>query len=159
MILAEIQEANQKREEAEATLRSALQSSAEHPAALYRLGMLINTAARAEEAKKLLAQAADLALSDPALSYIPLGYARSLEAARKNKEAEEMYRRAVKSDPQNALAYYYLSQFYLKTNRIEDAQAQLNQAIVLPRLSDQMLEALRGLQTRINEKGGGVDPK
>jgi cytochrome c-type biogenesis protein CcmH/NrfG len=159
MLLAEIQEANQKPDEAEATLRSAIQASPEHPAALYRLGMLINTTARAEEAKKLLAQAADLALADPALSYIPLGYARSLEAARKNKEAEEMYRRAVKSDPQNALALFYFSQFYLKLNRVEDAQAQLNQAILLPRLSDRMLEALRALQTRINEKGGGIDPK
>jgi tetratricopeptide (TPR) repeat protein len=155
LALAQVLEENQKADEAEALLRAAQQASPDHPVILSRLARLIQARSR-EESLKLYAQAADLAATDPGLAGIRLQYARALEDARKFKDAETVYRNVLRLDPQNATAYYYLALLFLRTNRIEDAQIQLNAAIVLPRLSDPMLEVLRALQARINERTGAM---
>jgi tetratricopeptide (TPR) repeat protein len=155
LALAQVHEENQKPAEAEAALRAALKTSPEHPGALLRLGNLLIRNGKEGEGLKILAEASELAASDPGLSTIALAYARALDKGRKVSQAEGAYRQVLKIDPQNEQAHYYLTLLYLRANRIDDAQVQLNAAIVLPKLSEPMLQALRALQLRINEKGTG----
>ena len=65
------------------------------------------------------------------------------------------YRRVISGDPDNVHAYYYLAQMLLRVGRVDDAQLAVNGAFRVKVLPDEMLEALRGLQLKINEKGGG----
>ena len=160
LTLAQVQEDNQKVDQAEAVLRKAMLDAPSHPVVVYRLGsLLVRTAAgrkpREEEGLKLLAQASEMCSADAVLSFIPLGYGRSLEALRRWRDAEGAYRQALKVDPENAAAHYYLSLYYLHQNRLEDAQIQLNAGIRIKSISDEVLEAFRALQAKINEKGTG----
>lgn len=160
LALAQVQEDNQKRDQAEAVLRKAMQDAPNHPVVVYRLGSLLTRTAvgqkpREEEGVKLLAQATEMCSADPVLSFIPLGYARTLETLRRWKEVEGAYRQALKADPENAAAYYYLALYFLHQNRIEDAQIQLNAGLRLKTISDDVVEAFRSLQAMINEKGTG----
>jgi tetratricopeptide (TPR) repeat protein len=155
LALAELYEANQQPEQAEAALRAALKSAPSHPGAISHLGTLLVRQHQPEEGMKLLAQASELSLVDPGLSFIALGYARALDTARKYKEAETAYRSIVRVAPENAHAHFYLAQLLLRLNRVEEAQLQLNAGIALPNISDEMLEAFRTLQTRLNERGLG----
>lgn len=161
LTLAQVYEDNQKPDQAEAVLRKAMQDAPSHPVVISRLGsLLVKTAAglkpREEEGLKLLAQASEMSTADPALSFIPLGYGRSLETLRRWRDAEAAYRQALKADPENAAARYYLALFYLHQNRVEDAQIQLNAGILIKSISDDVLEAFRALQAKINEKGTGL---
>lgn len=156
LALAQVQDAGGRPEEAEATLRAALAGAASHPGVLYRLGALLVRQKREADGLKLLSQAAELALSDPGLSNIALAYARTLDTARKNKEAEDAYRQVVRVDPENAHARYYLALLYYRTSRFEDAQIALNAGIVLPHLSEAMVQAFRALQLKVNEKASGM---
>jgi cytochrome c-type biogenesis protein CcmH/NrfG len=161
LALARVYEDNQKPDQAESVLRKAMQNAPEHPVVIYRLGaVLVHTAfgqkPREEEGLKLLAQASEMSAADPALSFVSLGYGRSLETLRRWREAEAAYRQALKSDPENAAVRYYLALFYFHQNRMEDAQIQLNAGILIKSISDDVLEAFRSLQARINEKGTGL---
>lgn len=102
----------------------------------------------------LLKQASLLAAHETSLASIPLGFARILETKRKYREAESVYRQALRTDPENAYVYYYLAQLFLRMNRAEEAQLQLNAGIRLPNLTDSMVEAFRALQVRINDQSG-----
>lgn len=163
LILAEIHEANMKVAEAEAVLRRGQAQAVEHPILLFRLGQLLvqtrtgtpaEIAKREEQGLDLLKQASQLASQDAALSSIPLGYARILETKRKFREAESIYRQALRTDPENAYAYYYLAQLFVRLNRAEEAQLQLNAGFRLSNLPDSMVEAFRALQVRINDLSG-----
>lgn len=165
LVLAEIHESNQKGTEAEAVLRSALTRSPDHPVVLLRLGQLLlrrpgGTKAeiekREDEGLALLKQASQLAGSDPGLSDVVLGYARALEVARKFREAESTYRSLLRLDPESPLGYYYLAYLFLRQNRVEEAQLQLNAGIRLPNLPDATVEAFRALQVQINERAGSA---
>lgn len=155
LVLAQVYSENQRYEEAEATLRETLQKFPGHPTVLVELGVLLTHQRKEEEGLKLLAQGAELAQADPALSFVTLAYARALDTARKVKEAEVNYRNVVRQDPTNANGYYFLAQLFLRSGRLDDAQVAVNNAIRLKNLSDPMLEAFRNLQLRINEKGSG----
>jgi predicted Zn-dependent protease len=155
LVLAEVLGDTERAAEAETMLRTALQGGPPHPGALLQLGNLLVRGGKAEEGMKLLAQAAELAAYEPSLAHIPLGYARALDLAHKVSEAEEVYRRVTRQDPENAQAFYYLAQMLLRVGRTEDAQLVLNGAFRVKVLSDEMVAALRGLQLRINEKVGG----
>ncbi len=163
LVLAEIHESSQKGAEAEAILRSALTRSPEHPIVLLRLGQLLlrqpgGTKAEIEkresEGLALLKQASQLAGSDPSLSDVLLGYARALETNRKFREAESVYRSLLRLDPESPLGYYYLAYLFLRLNRVEEAQLQLNAGIRLPNLPDATVEAFRALQVQINGRAG-----
>ena len=54
-------------------------------------------------------------------------------------------------------AYYHLAGLYLRMNRIEDAQIQVNAALVLPNLPEPAVEAFRALQARLNERVGDTE--
>jgi len=155
LALAEVYEASGKPDLAESTLRAVLKDDAAQPVAQFQLGQLLIRTGKPDDGLKILSQAGELARSDAVLSFIPLGQARALETARKFKDAETAYRMALKVDPENASAHYYLTLFYFKQRRLEDAQLQLNVAIRMKSLSDDMLEAFRALQAKINERGGG----
>ncbi len=155
LVLAEVHEESQKFAEAETLLRSALTAFPTHPGIHCRLGNLLVKQAKPEEGFKLLTQATELSTADAALSYVPLSQGRALELARKFKEAEVAYRLALKADPDNATARYYLSAFFLRQNKLDDAQVHLNAGIRQPTIPDSLLEAFRNLQTQINEKGTG----
>ena len=157
LTLAEVHEADQKPEEAEAVLRAAMQNVPTHPGVAFRLGNLLIRQKRQEEGLKLLSQASQLAMPDPGLSFIPLGYALALDRVRKLREAEAVYRTVVRADPENGLAYFYLSQLLLRQNRPEEAQLQLNIGIRLKSLTDEMVEAFQALQVKINEKSAGAN--
>jgi tetratricopeptide (TPR) repeat protein len=158
LVLARVFEDNQKPDDAEKVLRQAMSDAPENPVVVFRLGTLLAQTAvgqkvREEEGMKLLAKAAGMCGADPVLSFIPVGYGRSLEERRQWREAEAAYRQAQKTDPENAGAYYYLSLLFLRQKRVEDAQIQLNAGIRIKSISEDMLEAFRALQVRINEKG------
>jgi tetratricopeptide (TPR) repeat protein len=160
LVLAQVYEDNQRLAQAEETLRKAMVGAPDHPVVVYRLGSLLSRTAagqkpREEEGLKLLAQASEMCSADPVLSFIPVAYGRSLEVIRRWKEAESAYRQALKVDPENAAAHYYMALLFYRQNRIEDAQIQLNAGILIKSISDDMLEAFRALQVKINEKGGG----
>lgn len=155
LALAEMQADNEKPDDAEATLRAAVQASPDHPGAVYQLGSLLVRQRKTEEGTKLLKQASELALYDPSLSFIPFGFGRILDIARKFPEAEDQYRRALRTDPDNTYAVYYLAQLLMRTGRVEDAQLQLNAGFRSKKLSDEMLAAFRTLQLKLNEKSGG----
>jgi tetratricopeptide (TPR) repeat protein len=159
LVLAQVHEDNQRPQQAEEVLRRTMQGAPDHPVVVFRLGSLLTRTAagqkpREEEGLKLLAQASEMSSADPVLSFIPVGYARSLEVIRKWKEAESAYRQALRVDPENAAAHYYLALLYFRQNRLDDAQIQLNAGILIKTISDDMLEAFRALQVKINEKGG-----
>lgn len=151
--LATVYEDNQKLELAEKTLRDAVSGAPTHPAALFRLAELLLREKKEEEAFKLFTQATDLSLADPALSYVPLGHARALDNARRVREAEGVYRQVVHADPENGTAFYYLAQLLYREGRYEDAQAMVSNGIRAPGLSEELVQAFRTLQLRINEKG------
>jgi len=158
LVLARVYEDNQKPDAAEKVLRQAMQDAPDNPVVVFRLGTLLAQTAlgqkpRDEEGMKLLAKAASMCGADSVLSFIPVGYARSLEERRQWREAEAAYRLAQKTDPENAGAYYYLALMYLRQKRTDDAQIQLNAGIRIKSISEEMLEAFRALQLRINEKG------
>jgi tetratricopeptide (TPR) repeat protein len=156
---ADVYEDNQRYDEAETVLRTAAQQAAANPAVLHRLGTLLMSRKKTEEGLKLLAQASELAVFDPGLSTVALAYARALDQGRKTREAESAYRQVLRVDPENALAYYYLAHFYLRQNRAEDAQVQLNLGLRIRDLSDSLLEAFRALQVQVNEKAGAGQAK
>ncbi|HEU4752025.1 MAG TPA: tetratricopeptide repeat protein, partial [Armatimonadota bacterium] len=153
LALAQMYEESQKPEEAEKVLRAAMQAAPNHPMVAYRLGNLLLKTQREPEGYRLLSQAAEMAYADAALSAIPLGYARSLDAARKYKEAETVYRQVTRVDPENAICWYYLAQLLLRVNRPEEAQIALNRGIQVSNLSEAMVRAFQALQVKINEKG------
>lgn len=158
LVLARVYEDNQKPDAAEKVLRQAMVDAPDNPVVVFRLGALLAQTAAGQKARevegmKLLAKAAGMCGADPVLSFIPVGFGRSLEERRQWREAEAAYRQAQKSDPDNAGAYYYLALLYLRQKRVEDAQIQLNAGIRIKSISEDMLEAFRALQVRINEKG------
>lgn len=152
LVLAEVQEENQKPDKAEETLRAALTAFPGHPVVMSRLGSLLVTRRKNDEGMKLLEAASQMATPDPGLSFIALGYARALDTARKFKDAESVYRQVIRIDPENAHAYYFLASLFLRQSRVEDAQINLNAGLRVPRLPDAMVEAFRALQVRVNEK-------
>jgi tetratricopeptide (TPR) repeat protein len=156
LALAEVYEDSQKADQAEALLRKLRESNPTHPGVLYRLGELLLRARPAgpgrEEGMAVLAEAAALAVSDPGLSFIAVAYARALDNARKPKQAEEFFHQILRGDPQSAEAHYYLAVLLLRQNRVDEAQVQVNLGIMLPRLSEAMVEAFRALQLRVAEK-------
>jgi tetratricopeptide (TPR) repeat protein len=152
LALAKVHEDNQKVELAEQVLRAAMEAAPEHPGLVQRLGDLLMRTGRQEEGLKLLAEASEMSQADRDLSPIVLAYARALEGARKYREAEGAYRHALRLDPQNATGHYYLAVLFLRMNRVDDAQITLNRAFDIPRLSEQMVQAFRALQERINER-------
>jgi len=156
---ADVHEDNQRPADAERVLRAAAAAAPENPAVLHRLGTLLLARKQTDEGLKLLAQASELAVNDPGLSTVALAHARALDQGRKAREAETAYHKVIKLDPENALAYYYLAHFYLRQNRAEDAQIQLNLGMRLRELSDNLLEAFRALQVQINEKAGAGQGK
>jgi tetratricopeptide (TPR) repeat protein len=153
LVMAKVHEDSQKLEEAEGILRAAMTAAPNHPMVVYRLGDLLYRTRREADGLKLLQQASEMTQYDPALSSIPLGYARTLDAARKHREAEGVYRQVVKVDPENAFAWYYLAQLLLRIGRADEAQIALDRGIQVPRLTEAMVQAFQALQVKINEKG------
>lgn len=153
LALADVLEAEMKTAEAEQALRAAVAKHPQHPGLLHRLGLLLVKSGTVEEGMKVLQQAGELAHADPSLEGIAVAYGRALEQARKLEQAETAYRKALKANPENGLAYFYLAQLYFRMRRYDDAQIQLNQGIRLKHISDSLVEAFRTLQERIAEKG------
>jgi tetratricopeptide (TPR) repeat protein len=134
-----------------------MQTVPTHPGVVFRLGNFLMRTKRDEEGFKLLAQASALAMPDPGLSFIPLGYGLALDRARKLREAEGVYRGVIRADPESGHAYFYLSQLLLKMKRPEEAQIQLNVGIRLKSLTEEMVAAFQALQVKINEKSAGIN--
>jgi tetratricopeptide (TPR) repeat protein len=152
LALAKVYEDNRKPAEAEKALRAAMEKAAEHPGVFQRLGELLLENGKQEEGLKLLAQASEMSQVDRELSHVVIANARALDSARKLREAEGAYRHVLRLDPGNPLGYYYLGWLMLRTKRFDDAQALVNRAFELPRLTDDMVQAFRQLQARINER-------
>jgi len=152
LLLADLHEANQEPEKAEDVLQAAAQKHTSHPAILYRLGQLKARGKTPTEGLKLLAQAAALSSEDPALVFVLIGYATALERGKKLREAESIYRQATRIDGDNAEARYYLALFYLRQNRVEEADLEVARGIQAEFLPEPLLQAFRRLQARINER-------
>lgn len=164
LVLAEVLGENQELDAAESVLRSALARIPEHPVLQSRLGELLMRravigdalgASRRKEGARLLAESAALAGSDPSLIPVAIRYALYLEGEKRYGDAEDVYQRIRRLDPQNPLGPYHLARLFLLQNRVEEAQIHLNAGFRIRDLSDAMVEAYRALQLKINERGGG----
>jgi Flp pilus assembly protein TadD len=153
LALAAVYAATERMDQAERTLRSALDRAPHHPLLMARLGELL--LAREDQAgMKLLADASELSLFDPSLSSVAVLYGRALDEARRLKEAEAVYRKILRADPENAHAHHGIAVVLLREKRISEAQNHVNIAIALPHISDEMVEALRELQALLHEHAG-----
>jgi tetratricopeptide (TPR) repeat protein len=154
-----VHEDNQRPDQAEAVLRSAMERIPDHPGIVYRLGMLLIQHKKDDEGHRMLLKAAEMSLFDPGLAFIVGGRGRALENARKPREAEAAYRQALRVDPEYAEGHYMLASFLLRQNRIEEAQIELNQGIRSETLSETLVQAFRMLQARINERAAATTGK
>lgn len=154
LALAELLEKTEKFDEAVAALSSAAEVIPGHPGLLARLGQMQARAGQQEEGLKTLEKAAALAQSDAELSWVHVTRGIELTAARKFKEAEGSYRHALRLDNTNAHGHFYLALLFYRLARFDDAQVQLNAGIRQRAVPDDLVEAFRSLQARINERGG-----
>jgi tetratricopeptide (TPR) repeat protein len=135
--------------DAEQVLAEARAASPNHPAPRYQLGLLLLKQNRNDEALKELRAVAELVGEREAFLNMRVAYARALEAANRNDQAEREYRTVTRRDPSNGEAHFYLANLLIKTNRKAEARLELARLKRLPSLDAAFSAKLKEMEERL----------
>ena len=137
----------ERRQEAEAEYKAAIQANPLDEQSECRLGDLALRAEDLKTASEDYKKAVQLQPDDPEAN---IGLAKVMVALNEPKKAEALLQHAIQLDPTNAVAHFRLSTIYRESGRFDEAKQQIEEYQKYNKMKDQLRELYHDLHRSQN---------